>query len=61
VQWINIELLQGQMKLCTKVVATMQQRPAIVQSFASMVGAHFDRNATQVRNKQRSPGHAARA
>jgi hypothetical protein len=31
VQWLNIELLQGQMKLSTKVVAAMWQPLAIAQ------------------------------
>jgi hypothetical protein len=38
VQWLNIELLQGQMRLCAKVVATMWQQVAIVWAYALAVG-----------------------
>ncbi len=34
VHQLNIELLQGQMKLCAKVIITMQQRPIAVQASA---------------------------
>jgi hypothetical protein len=39
VQRLNTELLQGQMKLCAKVVTAMRQWPAIAQAFASATSA----------------------
>jgi hypothetical protein len=42
VQWLNIELLQGQMKLRAKVVAATRQHRATTQTSASAMGACFD-------------------
>jgi hypothetical protein len=39
VQHLNIELLQGQMRLRVKVVVAKQQRPAIAWASTSMAGA----------------------
>jgi len=40
VQRFNMELLQGQMRLRTKVIAATRQQPATVQASTSMAGMH---------------------
>jgi hypothetical protein len=54
VQWFNIELLQGQMRLHAKVVATTWQRPATVWAFAPIASTHPQHNAVQICNEQGS-------
>jgi hypothetical protein len=39
VQWLNIELLQGQMRLCVKVVAAKRQRPTTLRASTSTTSA----------------------
>jgi hypothetical protein len=39
VQWLNIELLQGQMRLCVKVVAAKRQRPTTSRASTSTTSA----------------------
>lgn len=62
VQRLNTELLQGQMKLCAKVVTAMRQWPAIARASASAISARHgvvllkfatneDRHATLRRRK----------
>jgi hypothetical protein len=41
VQWLNIELLQGHMKLHTKVVTAMWQRPIVVWASTSAASARL--------------------
>ncbi len=41
VHWFTRELLQGQMKLHAKVIATTRQRPATTQASASTIGVCF--------------------
>jgi hypothetical protein len=40
VQRLNTEVLQGQMKLCAKVIATMRQRPVTMWASTSTAGTH---------------------
>ncbi len=42
VQRLNIELLQGQMRLRAKVIVATWQRPATMRAFGVIVGTHFD-------------------
>ncbi|CAM6011040.1 unnamed protein product [Sphagnum balticum] len=41
VEWLNTELLQGQMRLRTKVVAVMRQRLVTAWASASRAGVRF--------------------
>jgi hypothetical protein len=62
VQWLNTELLQGQMRLRTKVITATQQRLATTQASTLAAGTHLgamllkfatneDRKATLQRHK----------
>ncbi len=42
VKQLNTKLLQGQMKLRTKVITATWQRPTVVWAFALTVGARLD-------------------
>ncbi len=40
VQWLNTQLLQSQMRLCTKVVTATRQWPTTAQASTSVMGVH---------------------
>jgi hypothetical protein len=41
VQRLNIEVLQGQMRLCAKVIAAMRQRPVTTRASTSTIGVRL--------------------